>query len=210
VFCLDNKHFGSFTACHQSIPLPVPDAPLKVLHPLPVVSLEISLWSRSYPPFQCPKSGPYQPRAPPHPRPLIPAQKCDTGSPICGPCSRSRANLECSYDPTGLGPHPLPLQRGQACLPCRCVIPHAPFPYIYRTWSLSRKKKVNQLFIPTPIPPVYPVCRHSDVMALGLHVPPACAPRYTSTVCTKTHLPTQDKLPPHRPPVPLSPQEFRM
>ncbi|KAF9650239.1 hypothetical protein BDM02DRAFT_1494732 [Thelephora ganbajun] len=37
--------------------------------------------------------------------------KCDTGSPICGPCRRSRANLECSYDPTGPGPHPLPLRR---------------------------------------------------------------------------------------------------
>lgn len=104
----------------------VSNAPLEVLHPLPVISLKfyfaVSLIS---PPLQFPKSGPFHPQASPKPRSLIPAQKCDTESPVCGPCRRSRANLECFYDPTNPGPQPLPLRRGEACLPCRCVSPCA-------------------------------------------------------------------------------------
>ena len=152
--CRLSTYRQSPTLCRRSVPLrPVPDAPLKVLHPLPVISLELHPVARSRPSPQYPKSGPSRPQALPCPCPLIHAQKCDTASPTCGPCRRSRANLECSYDPTSVGPHPLHLRRGQACLPCRCVIRPACFrPSLYRTCLSSRKKKVISLLFPISFP----------------------------------------------------------
>ena len=119
----------------------VPDAPLKVLRPLPVISLGFPSVTPLTSTSAVPGKWSVSPASPPCPCPLIHAQKCDTASPTCGPCRRSRANLECSYDPTSVGPHPLHLRRGQACLPCRCAVPRAlAHPFTEPVYSVARKR----------------------------------------------------------------------
>lgn len=79
-----------------------------------------------------------------------------------------------------------------------------PSPPLYQPCPFSRKKKVNTLLVPNVIPPVHTVYRNSDVMALGLRVPPARAPGCTPTVSMRTHLLIRP------PPVLLYPQTVGM
>ncbi|EKM55428.1 uncharacterized protein PHACADRAFT_161409 [Phanerochaete carnosa HHB-10118-sp] len=52
---------------------------------------------------------------------MLGVQRCDGETPICGPCSRARKPVDCTYsDPSASHRRSALLQKGAACLPCRC------------------------------------------------------------------------------------------
>lgn len=104
---------------------------------------------------------------------------------------------------------PSAFAKGRSVSPVSVRQPTCSDPSPHRPSSFSRKKKVNALPVSSLATPVDAVCRHSDVMVPGPHVPLVGAPGYIPTAHMKTYLPTRHRVLFHQLLVLLSPRQVR-